>query len=107
MAVCLQFLILHLQQTNIRMKFSLLFTFLCVSLSIFGQLKPQNGVIDSEAAFYALNNATIYVSPTKKLSNATILVKENKIIKVGVLLKIPKDAVLIDCKNKSEGFNLK
>ena len=101
MAVCLQFLILHLQQTNIRMKFSLLFTFLCVSLSIFGQLKPQNGVIDSEAAFYALNNATIYVSPTKKLSNATILVKENKIIKVGVLLKIPKDAVIIDCKNKT------
>ena len=101
MAVCLLFLILHLHLMNIRMKFSFLFTFLCVSLSLFGQLKPQNGVVESEAAFYALKNATIYVSPTKKLTNATILVQDNKIIKVGILLTTPKDAVIIDCKNKT------
>ncbi|MDG1147048.1 MAG: amidohydrolase family protein [Crocinitomicaceae bacterium] len=85
---------------DIRMKLSLLFAFLCCSISLFGQLKPQNGVIESEADFYALKHATIYVSPTKKLSNATILIKNNTIVKVGVLLKVPKNAVVIDCENK-------
>jgi len=64
-------------------------------------MKPQNGVIESEAAYYALKNATIYVSPSQKLSNATILIKDNKIVKVGILLTTPKDAVIIDCKNKT------
>lgn len=82
------------------MKFFTLLVFLCVSASFFAQLKPQNGVAESKAAFYALKNATVYVSPTEKLKNATILIKGDKIVKVGTLLTTPKEAVIIDCKGK-------
>ena len=82
------------------MKLFFFFTFLSISISIYSQLTPQNGVLKSEAEFYALENATIYINPSEKLSNGTILIKDNRIIKVGKSLNIPKNAVVIDCKEK-------
>ncbi|MDC3252934.1 amidohydrolase family protein [Crocinitomicaceae bacterium] len=67
------------------------------------QSEPNNGMKDSKPTFYALKNATIYVSPTIKLSNAVLLIKRSKIETIGKsgLVKIPKEAVVIDCKNKT------
>ncbi len=85
---------------KIGMKFSILLVFLYISMTSIGQLKPQNGIAESKAAYYALKNATVYVSPTEKLKDATILIKGNEIVKVAVILSIPKEAVVIDCRGK-------
>lgn len=79
---------------------------LILLLSFFGwssaQIRPENGLADSEAPAYALKNATVYISPTEILQRATIIVKDGRIIDVGngPLMKIPKDAVIIDCDDK-------
>lgn len=66
------------------------------------QIRPENGLAQSEAASYALKNATIYITPTQKMQNATLIVKDGKIAEFSTnpLMKIPKDAVEIDCKGK-------
>lgn len=67
-----------------------------LSVTTFAQI-PQNGVSQSQAPYYALTNATIYVSPTETLENATLLIKGTVIEKVGKRISIPKNAVEIDC----------
>ncbi|MBL1279500.1 MAG: amidohydrolase family protein [Fluviicola sp.] len=81
-----------------RILFVLLFSLL-VSLS-FSQIKPNNGAATSKPAYYALKNATIYISPGRIVNNATLLIKDDKIIDVGKGVKTPKDAVFIDCEGK-------
>lgn len=71
-----------------------------LSISAFGQI-PQNGVMQSSAAFYALVDATIMVSPGVTITNGTILIKGNEIINVGKRVTIPAGAVEIDCKGKT------
>lgn len=61
---------------------------------------PQNGVYDEQEGHYAFTNATIYVSPEKKLEKATLLIKKGKIVAVGTAISVPKDAVTIDLKGK-------
>lgn len=66
------------------------------------QIRPENGLATSEAPSYALRNATIYVSPSEVMHHATLIVKNGRIEEVSSspLLRIPKDAVEIDCKGK-------
>jgi imidazolonepropionase-like amidohydrolase len=76
--------------------------FLCFSFCISAQeLSPKNGSAQSKASCYALTNATIYVSPTVKIEKGTILIKDDKIIETGKNVKIPQDAVVIDCAEKT------
>ena len=84
------------------MKFLLSLAFLCALSVSYGQIKPENGVKPSKAAYYALKNATIFVSPTQKIVGGTLLIKDNKVVKVGLpgIVTIPKEAVVIDCKKK-------
>ena len=82
---------------------SLLFIgFLCLWNFVIAQSAPSNGMKDSKPTYYALKDATVYVSPTVKLSNAVLIIKGNKIERVGKtgLTKIPSGAVIIDCKDK-------
>ena len=85
-----------MQQLNV-LKAALLLLILPFNAGLFAQT-PQNGVIESQAPYYALTNARIFVSPTETLENATILVKGTTIEKVGKRVSIPKNAVEIDCK---------
>ena len=63
---------------------------------------PKNdGVKQSFKNYYALTNATIYISATQKLEKATLLVKENKIIEVGINVTIPKGTTVVDATGKS------
>lgn len=80
---------------------SLLFILAAMGWST-AQIRPENGLAESKAPYYALKNATIYVSPTEILNHATLIVKEGRIVDVGngLLMKIPKDAVVIDCEDK-------
>lgn len=74
--------------------------FCALSTAAIGQV-PQNGVLQSKAPFYALTDATIMISPGVTITNGTILIKGNEIIKVGKRISIPAGAVVLDCKGKT------
>ena len=74
-------------------------TLCCVSTAV-GQFNPLNGVKESKPVYYALKNATIYISPDKIIKNGTLLIKGDKVEKYGLMVSIPKDAVEIDCSDK-------
>ncbi len=61
---------------------------------------PVNGVTDERAGHYAFTNATIVKDATTTLTNATMVIKDGKIVAVGTDVKVPQGAVAIDCKGK-------
>ncbi len=61
---------------------------------------PVNGVADSRIGCYAFTNATIVRDAQTTITNATLVIKEGKIISVGTNITIPKYAIVIDCKDK-------
>lgn len=78
---------------------------LCLSLttsfSLLAQTTfPKNGVQDKDATVYAFTNATIYVSASNVVENATLLVQEGRVIGVGAGLAVPKGAVVSDLEGK-------
>ena len=81
---------------------SLLLVFL-LSFSVNAQeYFPKNdGVKQSFKNYFALTNATIYISATQKIEKATLLIKENKIVDVGTIIAIPKEATIIDATGKT------
>jgi len=62
---------------------------------------PVNGVADKREGCYAFTNATIVKESGTSLTNATLVIRDGKIVAIGVSgVAIPKDAVVIDCKDK-------
>jgi imidazolonepropionase-like amidohydrolase len=61
---------------------------------------PVNGVADKRSAVYAFTNATIIKDAQNSLQNATIIIREAKIVALGTQLAIPPDATVIDCNGK-------
>jgi imidazolonepropionase-like amidohydrolase len=61
---------------------------------------PVNGVRDLRSGSYAFTNATIIQNASTKIEKATLVIKQGKIVAVGVGLEIPKDAVVVDCNGK-------
>ncbi|MCB9190229.1 MAG: amidohydrolase family protein [Flavobacteriales bacterium] len=84
---------------------SRIFSLLCLITATFSGLMAQttfpiNGVQDKDLTLYAFTNATIHVSATNVVKNATLLVQEGRIVGVGAELNIPKGAVVSDLKGK-------
>lgn len=74
---------------------------LCVSTSTWAQTTfPVNGVADQRDIVYAFTNATIVKDPQTTLTNASLIIRDGKIVAVGNNISIPKDAVIVDCKDK-------
>src|SRR5947207_2465083 len=61
---------------------------------------PENGTADPRHGYYAFTNATIVKDATTTLSNATLVIKDGRIISVGAALPVPAGAVEVDCKGK-------
>jgi imidazolonepropionase-like amidohydrolase len=61
---------------------------------------PVNGVADPRTMTYAFTHATIVKDGHATLTNATLVIKEGKIISVGTNADVPKDAVVVDCSGK-------
>lgn len=61
---------------------------------------PVNGVADERLGHYAFTNATIVKDAATTLNNATMIVRDGKIVAVGTDLKVPQGAVEVDCKGK-------
>ena len=74
----------------------------CFSLSLFAQPTfPVNGVGDERATTFAFTHATIVKDPKQTLQNATMLVRNGKIIAIGTDIKVPSDAIVTDCSGKT------
>ncbi|MEO7045854.1 MAG: amidohydrolase family protein [Ferruginibacter sp.] len=74
---------------------------LCSITAICQETNPVNGVADNRTHSYAFTNAKIVKDAQTTLQNATLIIKEGKIIAVGNNLSIPSDAIVIDCKGKT------
>ena len=75
--------------------------FLLLACASFSQPTfPENGVADPRHGHYAFTNATIVKDAATTLTNATLVIKDGKIIAVGTGLKTPAGAVEVDCKGK-------
>jgi len=61
---------------------------------------PINGIRDVRNSLYAFTNATIVQNEKTKIENATLLIKQGKIIAVGVGIAVPKEAIVINCAGK-------
>lgn len=61
---------------------------------------PVNGSYDKRPGLYAFTNANIVISADQTLSNAVLLVKDQKIEAVGQGLKVPSGYVTVDLKGK-------
>jgi imidazolonepropionase-like amidohydrolase len=61
---------------------------------------PVNGVADPKVKCFAFTNATIVKDVQTTLTNATLVIREGKIISVGTSVTIPKDAVVVNCSGK-------
>ena len=61
---------------------------------------PINGVRDVRANVYAFINATVIQNEQNKIENATLIIKQGKIVAVGATVAIPKEAIVVDCKGK-------
>ena len=69
-------------------------------LSYAQETYPVNGVADRREGTYAFTNATIVKDAQNTLKNATMVIRDGKIVAVGTSVSVPKDAVLVDCKDK-------
>src|SRR6478672_9553352 len=61
---------------------------------------PENGVADVRHGYYAFTNATIVKDGTTTLQNATLVIKDGRIVSVGTAVKAPQGVVVIDCSGK-------
>ncbi len=76
-------------------------SFVLLYEGIYGQATfPENGVADPRHGHYAFTNATIVKEGATTLNNATLVIRDGKIISVGTGLKVPAGAVEVDCKGK-------
>ena len=79
-----------------------LLIFMC-SFSLFVQdyFPTNSGVKTTESNYTALTNATINVSPTETIENATLLIKDGKVVSVGKSVNLPKNTTKIDLTGKT------
>ncbi len=80
----------------------LLLIVLLTSFSLFSQdYFPENsGVKEKESNYTAFINATLVISPVKKVKKAILLIKDGKIIEAGKSVSIPKNTVIVDLEGK-------
>ncbi|HLK29795.1 MAG TPA: amidohydrolase family protein [Puia sp.] len=82
-------------------KLFFLFTFLLTNyLASAQETFPVNGVADLRSDYFAFTNATIVKDAQTTLQNATLIIKQGKIVAVGTNIAVPKDAAVLDCKGK-------
>jgi len=82
-------------------KYKLLIIFCCITTIISAQETfPVNGVKDYREDYIAFTHATMVKDSKTTLKDATLIIKQGKIIAVGNNISLPKDAASIDCKGK-------
>lgn len=79
----------------------IVFLFSLITVTTFGQTTfSENEVRDIRHTTYAFTHATVIVSPEETLNNATLLVRDGKIVAVAEFLEVPQEAVTVDLEGK-------
>ena len=60
---------------------------------------PVNGVKKTNQVTHAFINVDIYINHKEKLEDATLIIKNDKIINVGKKIKVPNESVIHDLEN--------
>lgn len=76
----------------------ILFVFLWFAINAQEHFPKNNGIKTPNKGYTAFVNATIYANPTKIIKNGTLLIKDKKIVAVGLNIKLPKNTVQINVK---------
>jgi len=73
------------------------------SFSLFAQdyFPDNSGVKSNNSNYTAFTNAKIHVSPTEVLDNATLLIKDGKVVRVGKSVNIPKNTTTVNLSGKT------
>ena len=58
-------------------------------LSMAQETFPINGIADKREGIYAFTNATIVKDATTTLKNATLLIRDGKIVAIGTSVTVP------------------
>lgn len=84
------------------MKQNVFLLFCLFSLSLFAQdYFPENKAVKTKSSNYiALESAIIHISTSETVENATLLIKDGKIVDAGKNVKLPENTVKIDAKGK-------
>jgi len=61
---------------------------------------PENGVADIRAGYFAFTHATIVKDANNTLQDATLVIRNGRILTIGVGVSVPNGAVEVDCKGK-------
>ncbi len=61
---------------------------------------PENGVADPRHGHYAFTHATVFKDARNSINDATLIIRDGRIVALGAGLKVPAGAVEIDCKGK-------
>ncbi|MGN8039091.1 amidohydrolase family protein [Chitinophaga sp. 22321] len=61
---------------------------------------PVNGIADPREGCFAFTHATIVKDAQTTVQNATLVIRDGKIVDAGTGVVVPKDAVVLDCKGK-------
>ncbi|WP_341842967.1 amidohydrolase family protein [Chitinophaga caseinilytica] len=64
------------------------------------QTFPVNGVAEPREGCYAFTHATIVKDAKTTLKDATLVIRDGKIVAAGPGAAVPKDAVVVDCQGK-------
>ncbi len=81
------------------MKQLIFFIFLLYPLN--SQIEPVKGIHPNTPRVWALTHGMVHTSPGDFIKDATIIIRDGKIDKVGRYVKVPSDAFQIDLKNAS------
>lgn len=79
----------------------LIIVFVLISIQLFAQTTPKNGVETSKPEYILLKNAEIIISPAKTISKGSILLKNDVIVEVGNSISRPSNCIEIDCEGKT------
>jgi imidazolonepropionase-like amidohydrolase len=61
---------------------------------------PVNGVVNPREGCFAFTQATLVKDAHTTLQNATLVIRDGRIVSAGTGVSIPKDAVVVDCNGK-------
>lgn len=74
--------------------------FLFTTALVAQETYPYNGVYDQRDGFYAFTGATVHVSPERTVENATLLIKDGKVVSVSAGGSTPAGAVEVKLTGK-------
>lgn len=82
------------------MKLLFSFLFILLATQVYSQHRPQNGIVKSSSKKVLLINANIYASADSYIENGSILIENDRIVKVGKKVKAPSGTRVIDVRGR-------